>query len=76
MDYIDKIFIFYNKQTLEIIFIQEPLKTNLTPERFLDERYLVEKKCIGLSNMFLKNGLFLILLIMFKTLREFLQLNK
>jgi len=48
MDYSDKIFIFYNKQTLEIIFIQEPLKTNLTPEKFLDERYLIEKKCIGL----------------------------
>jgi hypothetical protein len=48
MSHSDKIFVFYNKKTLEIIFIQEPQGINLSPDTFLHERYSIERKCIGL----------------------------
>jgi len=49
MSYSDNIFIFYRKSTNQIIFIQEPLITDLTPEKFFDERMSVEVSCKNAS---------------------------
>lgn len=49
MIFYNNVFVLYNKITLEILFVQEPLHLSITPEQFLQERYSVEKKCLGYS---------------------------